>query len=210
MTSTTTSTSTIDEHENEEVERANASGRTPVVFVHGLWLLASSWDRWATVFEDAGYSAVRPGWPDDPETVEQAKAHPEVFAGKSIGDIADHIDEIIRRLDKKPAVIGHSFGGLLAQDHRRTRARRGHGCGRPGAVSRRPPAPNLRASVCLTCTRQPGEPKPRRSPHLRAVPLRLRQRGRRGRGEGALRDLRSPRLGRTGLPSGGGEPEPLE
>ncbi|HEY2603642.1 MAG TPA: alpha/beta hydrolase [Thermoleophilaceae bacterium] len=115
MTATPTGTSTIDEHENEEVERANASGRTPVVFVHGLWLLASSWDRWVTVFEEAGYSAVSPGWPDDPETVEEAKAHPEVFAGKSIGDIADHVDAVIRRLDKKPAVIGHSFGGLLAQ-----------------------------------------------------------------------------------------------
>jgi pimeloyl-ACP methyl ester carboxylesterase len=86
-----------------------------VVFVHGLWLLASSWDRWATVFEEAGYSALSPGWPDDPETVEEAKAHPDVFAGKSIGDVADHIDEVIRQLDKKPAVIGHSFGGLLAQ-----------------------------------------------------------------------------------------------
>jgi non-heme chloroperoxidase len=115
MTSTTNGTSTIDRHEAEQIDRANASGRTPVVFVHGLWLLASSWDRWATVFKTAGYSALSPGWPDDPETVQQAKAHPEVFAGKSIGDIADHVDEVIRRLDKKPAVIGHSFGGLLAQ-----------------------------------------------------------------------------------------------
>ena len=56
-----------------------------------------------------------PGWPDDPETVKEAKAHPEVFAGKSIRDIADHIEGVIRRLDKKPAVLGHSFGGLLAQ-----------------------------------------------------------------------------------------------
>jgi pimeloyl-ACP methyl ester carboxylesterase len=115
MTLTTTGTSTIDEHEAEEVERANTSGRTPVVFVHGLWLLASSWDRWETVFEEAGYSALSPGWPDDPETVGEAKAHPDVFAGKSIGDVADRIEGVIRRLDKKPAVIGHSFGGLLAQ-----------------------------------------------------------------------------------------------
>ena len=115
MTRTTTGTSTIDEHEVEEVERANASGRTPVVFVHGLWLLASSWDRWATVFEEAGYSALSPGWPDDPETVKEAKADPGVFADKSIGDVADRIEGVIRRLDKKPAVIGHSFGGLLAQ-----------------------------------------------------------------------------------------------
>jgi non-heme chloroperoxidase len=115
MTSTTIGTSTVDEHEAEQIKRANTSGRTPVVFVHGLWLLASSWDRWVTVFEAAGYSPLTPGWPDDPETVQEANADPGVFAGKSIGDIADHIDEIIHLLDKKPAVIGHSFGGLLAQ-----------------------------------------------------------------------------------------------
>ena len=115
MTSTLPDPGTISEHEAEQVERANASGQTPVVFVHGLWLLPSSWDRWAAMFEEAGFAAVSPGWPDDPETVEQAKAHPEVFAHKSVGQIADYIDGIIRRLDQKPAVIGHSFGGLLAQ-----------------------------------------------------------------------------------------------
>jgi non-heme chloroperoxidase len=110
-----TSTITINEHEAAQVERANASGLTPVAFVHGLWLLPSSWDRWAALFEEAGFTAVSPGWPDDPDTVEEAKAHPEVFAHKSVGQIADYVDGIIRRLDKKPVVIGHSFGGLLAQ-----------------------------------------------------------------------------------------------
>jgi non-heme chloroperoxidase len=105
----------ITEHESEQVERANASGRTPVVFIHGLWLLPSSWDRWADLFETAGYSAVKPGWPDDPETVADAKAHPQVFAGKSVGQVADYVTGIVRRLQKKPAVVGHSFGGLLAQ-----------------------------------------------------------------------------------------------
>jgi pimeloyl-ACP methyl ester carboxylesterase len=107
--------STIAEHEAEQVERANASGRTPVVFVHGLWLLPGSWDAWAELFVEEGYAAVQPGWPDDPATVEGAKAHPEVFAGKSIGDVADHIDSVIGGLRKKPAVIGHSFGGLLTE-----------------------------------------------------------------------------------------------
>jgi pimeloyl-ACP methyl ester carboxylesterase len=97
----------------EQIDRANASGRTPVVFIHGLWLLPSSWDRWAAVFADAGYAPVSPGWPDDPETVEEANAHPEVFAGKSVGDVADHYSAIISKLVRKPAVIGHSFGGLL-------------------------------------------------------------------------------------------------
>src|SRR2546423_8610284 len=105
----------ITEHEAEQIERANVSGRIPVVFIHGLWLLPSSWDRWAALFEEAGFSAVKPGWPDDPETVADAKAHPEVFAGKKVGQVADHFAGIIRGLNKKPAVIGHSFGGLLTQ-----------------------------------------------------------------------------------------------
>jgi pimeloyl-ACP methyl ester carboxylesterase len=100
---------------DEQIERANASGRPPVVFIHGLWLLPSSWDRWATAFEEAGYAPLTPGWPDDPNTVEEAKAHPEVFANKTVGQVADHYGEVIRALDRKPAVIGHSFGGLLTQ-----------------------------------------------------------------------------------------------
>ncbi len=115
MNTTTAEPTRVTEHETEQVERANRSGRTPVVFIHGLWLLPSSWDRWATLFEESGYSAVLPGWPDDPETVADAKAHPEVFAGKTVGQVADHFAGVIARLDKKPAVIGHSFGGLLAQ-----------------------------------------------------------------------------------------------
>ncbi|TMF86180.1 MAG: alpha/beta hydrolase [Chloroflexi bacterium] len=99
----------------EQIDQANASGRTPVVFIHGLWLLPTSWDRWAAVFEQAGYAALTPGWPDDPRTVEEAKAHPEVFAHKTIGQVADHYADVIGKLKKKPAVIGHSFGGLVTQ-----------------------------------------------------------------------------------------------
>jgi non-heme chloroperoxidase len=106
---------TVSRITDEQVDKANASGRTPVVFIHGLWLLPSSWDRWAVVFEEAGYAPLTPGWPDDPETVEEAKAHPEVFAHKTIGQVADHYAEVIGKLKTKPAVIGHSFGGLLAQ-----------------------------------------------------------------------------------------------
>ena len=106
---------TVTDEEREQVERANKSGKQPVVFVHGLWLLPNSWDRWAKLFEQAGFSALSPGWPDDPATVAEAKEHPEVFARKSIGDVADHYEAIVRKLDMKPAIIGHSFGGLLAQ-----------------------------------------------------------------------------------------------
>jgi non-heme chloroperoxidase len=113
--STPQSPLTITAHEAQQVERANATGRQPVVFVHGLWLLPSSWDRWAARFEQAGYTALAPGWPDDPDTVAEANAHPEVMAHKTVGQVADHFSEIARGLRKKPAVVGHSFGGLLAQ-----------------------------------------------------------------------------------------------
>jgi pimeloyl-ACP methyl ester carboxylesterase len=103
------------DHELDQIAEANASGRTPVVFIHGLWLLPSSWDRWATVFGEAGFAPLTPGWPDDPETVADANANPDVFAGKTVGQVADHYAGIIARLDRKPAVIGHSFGGLLTQ-----------------------------------------------------------------------------------------------
>jgi non-heme chloroperoxidase len=115
MTTTDETATIITDHEAQQIERANATGLQPIVFIHGLWLLPSSWDRWATVFEEAGYTALMPGWPDDPETVEEANAHPEVFAGKSVGQVADHFDAVIAKLAKKPAVIGHSFGGLLTQ-----------------------------------------------------------------------------------------------
>lgn len=107
--------STIIEPEARQIERANADGRQPVVFVHGLWLLPSSWARWARLFEDAGYVALTPGWPDDPETVAEANADPGVFAHKTVGGVADHLASIITELKRKPAIVGHSFGGLLAQ-----------------------------------------------------------------------------------------------
>src|SRR5438067_3450395 len=101
--------------EQRQIADANTSGRSPVVFIHGLWLLPSSWDRWRTVFETAGYATLAPGWPDDPNTVDEAKRHPEVFAHKTVGQVADHFEQVVGRLTKKPALVGHSFGGLLAQ-----------------------------------------------------------------------------------------------
>ena len=114
-TITSSSTAGLTEREARQVAQANASERTPVVFIHGLWLLPSSWDRWADLFEDAGYAALTPSWPDDPETVAEARAHPEVLAGKTLGQVADHTVEVIGALERKPAVMGHSTGGLLAQ-----------------------------------------------------------------------------------------------
>ena len=106
---------TVTEQEAQQIDRANETGRSPVVFIHGLWLLANSWEKWATSFEAAGYTALTPGWPDDPASVDEARANPDSFAGKTIKQIADHYAEVIARLAAKPAVIGHSFGGLLTQ-----------------------------------------------------------------------------------------------
>ena len=107
---------TISEREATQVEAANAGGRTPVVFIHGLWLLASSWQPWVELFEQAGYAPVAAEWPGDPATVAEARANPEALAGNSVGQVAEHMAEVIGALNKKPAVVGHSFGGLIAQN----------------------------------------------------------------------------------------------
>ena len=105
----------ISKRENREIEAANTSGSTPVIFIHGLWVLPSSWGNWVDFFKEAGYAPLTPDWPDDPETVEQARANPEVLAGKKLGEVADHTAEVIAALEQKPVVMGHSTGGLLAQ-----------------------------------------------------------------------------------------------
>src|SRR5580700_3012698 len=106
--------SDLPRREQEEIDRVNASGRRPAVFVHGLWLLPTSWNRWRGLFEENGFSTIAPGWPDDPETVEEATAHPEVFAHKSIKQVTDRFVDVIGWFKSKPAIIGHSFGGLIA------------------------------------------------------------------------------------------------
>ena len=191
---------TTTEHETQQIEQANARDRTPVVFIHGLWLLPSSWDRWATLFEEAGYAPLTPGWPDDPETVEQAKEHPEVFANKTVGQVADHFAEVIGKLNRKPAVMGHSFGGLLTQ------IIAGRGLSRRPWRSARPrsagaAAPDLGAEGGLARSANPANRQPRCAAHVRAVPLRLRQRGDRGRGQAAVRQLRGARPRRAAVPA---------
>ena len=105
----------ITAREQGEIDEANASGQPPVVFVHGLWLLANSWDPWRVFFQEHGFTTLAPGWPDDPETVAAAREHPAAFAGKTVGAVTDHIAAVIKQLDRKPVVIGHSFGGMIAQ-----------------------------------------------------------------------------------------------
>jgi pimeloyl-ACP methyl ester carboxylesterase len=106
---------TLTDVELAEIAAANASGKTPVMFVHGLWLLSSSWQPWRELFEAEGYAAIAPGWPDDPATVEEGLANPDTFAGKMVKQVTDHYAEAIAKLDQSPVIIGHSFGGLIAQ-----------------------------------------------------------------------------------------------
>jgi non-heme chloroperoxidase len=110
-----TTATTVTAREAAQVAAANESGRQPVVFVHGLWLLAESWDAWKDLFESKGYSTVAVDWPNDQLSFADAHANSQSLAGTSVADVADHVAEVIATLDKKPIVIGHSFGGLLVQ-----------------------------------------------------------------------------------------------
>lgn len=112
---TSTSTSTVTAREADEVRAANASGRQPIVFVHGLWLLHDSWNPWKELVESRGYAAIAVDWPGDESSFDAAHAHADSLAGTSVLDVADHVAEVIAGLDRKPIVIGHSFGGLLVQ-----------------------------------------------------------------------------------------------
>lgn len=96
-------------------EREMTTPGRPVVFIHGLWLHASSWGPWQELFAEAGYAPAAPGWPGDADTVEESRQDPSRVAGKGIDDVVDHYAAIIRGLETPPVVIGHSFGGLIAQ-----------------------------------------------------------------------------------------------
>lgn len=88
---------------------------TPVVFIHGLWLHASSWQPWVDLFREQGFDPIAPGWPDEPATVAEARANPDVVAGKKLEEIVAHFRGIVEGLDQAPIIIGHSFGGLIAE-----------------------------------------------------------------------------------------------
>ena len=162
--------------EVEQIAEANSSGRQPVVFIHGLWLLPSSWDRWASMFEDAGYVTLTPSWPDDPQTVEEARAHPDLLAKKTLKQVADHTTEIISALERKPAVVGHSTGGLLGE----MLAGQGRSAATvaidPGVFRGVLPLPGSVLKGVGLLPDQPAQPRPRNHPHVRPVQVRLGER----------------------------------
>lgn len=87
----------------------------PVVFIHGLWLHATSWDPWVSLFREAGYAPVAPGWPNEPSTVQAARDNPDAVANIGIDDATGHFASVIHGLDQPPVIVGHSFGGLIAE-----------------------------------------------------------------------------------------------
>ena len=159
----------ITDHEAEQSRRRTRPGKQPVVFVHGLWLLPSSWDRWRRCSRRPATRRSRPGWPDDPDTVAEANRHPEVFAHKSIGQIADHFDDVIGELDQQAGHRRPLVRRAAHPDPRRPRAVGGVGRHRSGAVPRRAAAADLgAASRRRRCSRNPAN-------RHRAVPLTYEQ-----------------------------------
>jgi len=91
------------------------AGSTPVLFIHGLWLHARSWASWLDHFTQAGYAASAPGWPGDSETVAESRERPDEIADHGIDDVVAHYAGLVEALPAKPLLIGHSFGGMIAQ-----------------------------------------------------------------------------------------------
>jgi pimeloyl-ACP methyl ester carboxylesterase len=153
------------------------TSRTPVLFIHGLWLHASSWEPWLDLFAEAGYAPMAPGWPGDPETVELARANPDSIAGHGIDDVTSHYAGIIAELPVRPVIIGHSFGGMIAEKllgQDLCAAAIGIDAAQIKGVL---PLAAVRAAVHPAGLQESRQRPSRRIAHRRGVPLRVRERG---------------------------------
>jgi pimeloyl-ACP methyl ester carboxylesterase len=181
----------------------------PVVFIHGLWLHPSSWAAWESVFGQAGYRVLSPGWPGDQETVDLARANPDSVADHGIDDVVEHFASIIGDLDASPVLIGHSFGGMIAEkllgQDRAAVAIAIDAAQISGTDHRCPAVAAIFPAVDAPGLQEPREPASRRHAHRRAVPLQLRERAGRGRIGRALQKVGGASARQAALRGGGGQ-----
>lgn len=62
-----------------------------------------------------GYEVLTPARPGMDGDIEQLRADPTAIEHLGIQEIVDHYDEIIRGLDSRPIIMGHSFGGAFTE-----------------------------------------------------------------------------------------------
>jgi non-heme chloroperoxidase len=163
----------------------------PVVFIHGLWIHSDAWQPWVELYRSAGYNAMAPGWPGDSASADKTRKNPAAVANKGIDDITRGYLDVIGRLSARPVVIGHSFGGLIAQKLLATGAASAAIAIDPGQIKGVKPLPFAQIRAGLPVLSRPGNKK-------RALADRRRgpgPHGAGGRGPGRLQALLRLRRG---------------
>ncbi|MFE7752867.1 alpha/beta hydrolase [Streptomyces sp. NPDC057428] len=89
--------------------------RTPVLFIHGAWLHALSWESWAERFAGRGFTTFAPEWPGEADTVRETRGRPGPLGAIGLDVLTHHYGRIVRSFDTSPVLVGHAVGGLIAQ-----------------------------------------------------------------------------------------------